>query len=183
MTASTTPAVMTSWSAAPALAIFRSAVRAVLADLERQGYFQVHLGYECVDAGFVPGNAGEDVETYSFYATGLSFWPISDRIDDLEEFELFTAIEFFHDHAAAPIQSSFHSYADCGIHVVRGDDGAGKMEFRERINPLLLRNGDGYELSGEGEVWTLTPANVPLDLGRLERDRCRNQVDHAGGRV
>ena len=41
------------------------------------------------------------------------------------------------------------------------------MEFRERINPLLLRNGDGYELSGEGEVWTLTPADVPLDLGRL----------------
>ena len=105
----------------------RSAVRAVLADLERQGYFQVHLGYECVDAGFVPGTAGEDVETYSSYATGIRFWPISDRIDDLEEFELFTAIEFFHDHAAAPVQSGFHSYADGGIPVVRGGDGAGEM--------------------------------------------------------
>lgn len=145
----------------------RSAVRLAVGTLEREGFFQLHLGYECVDAGFVSGTVGDDVATYSFYTTGVRFWPLSQYIADLEEAELFTAIEFLHDHASAPKESRFHSFADCGLHVESGDDDAGRAEFRERLNPLLARCEPAYVLSDQGEIWTLAPFDIPLVPGEL----------------
>ena len=66
------------------------------------------------------------------------------------------------------MESWIHSYDGCGIHVQGGDSAAGQAQYRERLNPLLARYGDGYELTASGEVWTAERFNAlpgiePLD--------------------
>ena len=152
----------------PSLDALKGAVQTTINALTSEGLFQMHLGFECVDAGFVPGDVGNDVAAYAFYHTGVQFWPLSDRIEHLAEYELFTALEFFHDHASMPIDPSYHSYAGCGIHVIAGDDDAGQIEFRARVNALLSGYGEGYKLSEQGELWSASPFDVtpePRPLG------------------
>ena len=43
------------------LATLRDLFRTVFAHFEDAGYFQEALGYDCVDAGFVPGTLGHDL--------------------------------------------------------------------------------------------------------------------------
>ena len=44
------------------LATMRKLFREVFIYFENEGYFQQSLGYECVDAGFVPGTLGQSIE-------------------------------------------------------------------------------------------------------------------------
>ena len=100
--------------------------------------------------------------------TGVAFWPLAETIDNLEEYEFFTAIEFLHDQAAAPVESWIHGYDGCGIHVQDADSTAGQAEYRDRINPLLARYADGYELTESGEVWTAEPFNALPEIELLD---------------
>ena len=146
------------------LQALREVVRALLRDFEREGYFQKHLGFECVDAGFEPGSFGSDVSTMTRFVTGVDFWPLEIKVVGLAEHELFTALEFLHDHAAKPTSHSFHDWGECGIHVNSADDSAGGADFRRRLNPLLAAYGTGYEVQETGEIWELSL----VDLGDLE---------------
>ena len=145
----------------------KRAVLGAIETLRAEGLFQTQLGYECVDAGFVPGDVGEDVEAFTLYMTGVQFWPLEGTIDDLEEFELFTAIEFLHDHATEPAEWTIHSFDGCGIHVEVADSTKGQARFRERLNPLLGRYGQGYELTDSGELWTAETLNARPEIEPL----------------
>lgn len=124
--------------------------------LEIEGLFQEWLGYHCVDAGFVPGKAGEDVDIYVFRKlrrTGL--WPVWTKAESYSEDDMFDMIEFLFDHASAGLEGHYHQFSDCGWHYKKFDARSGKETFRKEMNDILADYGPGYELSAAGEILTL----------------------------
>jgi hypothetical protein len=134
----------------------REAFKTQFAYLEDEGYFQEALGFECVDAGFVPGALGHDLEgalLLELRKRGLT--PIRTKIAGYSEDDLFDIVEFLHDHCAKPIQRHYHSWNECGWHCTAFEQESGRIEYRERMNKLLALYGNGYELSAEGEILSL----------------------------
>ena len=82
--------------------------------LEAELYFQEATGYECTDENVV-GLLGSDIEAEIYLRTGLKYvWPIWKYIDNYEEVDLFTMIEFLYDHVSAPKNKWYHSWNSCG---------------------------------------------------------------------
>ena len=99
-----------------------------------EGYFQEDLGFECVDAGFIPGSLGHDIEwvlLLELRKTDLT--PISRKIEKYNEEDLFDIIEFLYDHCSKPVERNYHSYSDCGWHCSTFDRAAGRAEYREKV--------------------------------------------------
>jgi len=123
---------------------------------EDEGYFQKYLGKDCVDAGFIAGELGQDLEGAFLVALRKDhLTPIWQKVDEYSEDDVFDVIEFLFDHCAKPTKRTYHSWNECGWHCEEYDEPAGKMEFRERINEVLAYYGDGFELSNSGEVLSL----------------------------
>jgi hypothetical protein len=123
---------------------------------EDEGYFQEALGYHCLDAGFVPGKLGHDIEgvlLLELRKTGLT--PIHSKIESYREEDLFDMIEFLYDHCAKPVERQFHSWNECGWHCETFERADGQVEYREKVNKVLRLYDKGYELSTEGEILEL----------------------------
>jgi hypothetical protein len=136
------------------------------------GYFQEHFGYECVDAGQVPGALGDDIgAAVLFHLRKENLWPFLEHLEKYSEDDLFDVIEFLHDHISKPLEGYFHSYSGCGYHYRTFDGATGRKEYRERVNQLLETYRIGYEISDSGEILErahsgteqLLAANVPTD--------------------
>jgi hypothetical protein len=132
--------------------------------LDQQGYLQKSFGYHCVDAGDVAGDHGIDLRTHFYLDTGIRIGgSVRDFLASGDEVAMFTLVEFLHDHTARPDESSgrYHSFSGCGWHFdrlnARFDVTAARQEWREKVNRFLKFYGDGYELSGEGEVVRIVP--------------------------
>ena len=124
-------------------------------------YWHQSFGYYCVDQDNVPGEIGSDVSNYMLLCLHKSnIWPISDRVSEYSEDDLFDVIEFLHDHISKPIEGTQHTYNDCGMHWHKFDKVAGQVEYRAWINRLLERYGSGYEITSQGEIMSLGPAGV-----------------------
>jgi hypothetical protein len=120
---------------------------------EVEGYFQESLGYECVDAGFVPGYFGQNLEgalLLELHKTDLT--PIRQRIHGYSEDDLFDIIEFLYDHCALPTQRTYHDWCDCGWHCKKFDRAKGQLEFLEKVNKILSIYSTGFALSLDGEI-------------------------------
>ncbi|MCC6350202.1 MAG: hypothetical protein IT347_11510 [Candidatus Eisenbacteria bacterium] len=127
--------------------------------LEDEGYFQEALGYECVDAGSVPGTVGKDVEGYVLLELRKSdLLPVRTQVDHYREDDLFDVVEFLYEHVSKPVDRHYHSFNDCGWHCTSFDRSEGRAEFREKMNRILRRYADGFELSVDGEVLGLPDA-------------------------
>ena len=129
---------------------------------EDEGYFQEALGYDCVDAGFVPGSLGHDLEgalLLEIRKQGLT--PIRSRIDTYTEDDLFDILEFLYEHCSKPVDRVYHSWGECGWHCKTFDQEPGRQEYRAKVNKVLALYGSGYELSVDGEILTL--ADTGLD--------------------
>lgn len=140
--------------------------------LEENGYFQKYFGFYCVDQGDVAGEFGHDLDSIFFInlkKEGL--YPVSQKIENYEEDDLFDIIEFLHDYCSKGIDGQYHSWNDCGYHYTDFNDKDGQKHFRESINPLLKDYGNRYELSEDGEILQLADsglsnlfdADVPTD--------------------
>jgi hypothetical protein len=126
--------------------------------LESEGYFQECLGFECVDAGFVPGSIGTDLQAELLLTLRKpNLWPVHSTIDDWSEDDLFDMVEFLHDHISKPTKRYFHNYSGCGWHCSEFDRDAGRLEYRQKINRLLRAYDSGFELSEQGEILALSP--------------------------
>jgi hypothetical protein len=124
--------------------------------LEDNGYFQEALGYDCVDAGFVSGTLGHDLQgALLLELRKRDLTPIRSHIADYSEDDLFDVIEFLYDHCSKPLDGSYHSWSNCGWHYHTFDRESGRLEYRERINKLLALYEKGYELAAEGEILIL----------------------------
>jgi hypothetical protein len=86
----------------------RQLFREVFIYFEDEGYFQEHLGYQCVDAGFVAGKLGRSLEgalLLTIRKRGLT--PIREQISHYTEEDLFDVIEFLFDHCSKPTDRYF----------------------------------------------------------------------------
>ena len=126
--------------------------------LESEGYFQKYLGFQCVDAGFVPGSIGTDLEAELLLTLRKpNLWPVHSTIDDWSEDDLFDMVEFLYDHISKPTKRHFHDYSGCGWHCSEFDRDAGRLEYRQKINRLLRAYDSGFEMSEQGEILALSP--------------------------
>ncbi|WP_460007560.1 hypothetical protein [Methanogenium cariaci] len=124
-------------------------------DFERKYYFQEAFGYECVDAGFVPGIAGNNVSAYFFRKLRKrNIWPIRDNIDNYSEEDLFDLIEILYDLISFPDPEKgyYHEWNDCGWHYQTFIKEKGQNEYKTEINSVIANYENGYELSSEGEI-------------------------------
>jgi len=147
---------------------------AVFKELEDKGWFQAELGKDCVDDR-------NDVGAIVLERLGHHFWPFSSSVANEEEQWVFTILEFAYGIAAKPVTSYVHDWNNCGVHVTGSDREAGRHEFRERINALLVRYSTPYELRENGEIWAVTPAGFeeiePVPTGEPSiDDRVRSAI-------
>ena len=118
-----------------------------------EGYFQEAFGYDCVDAGFVPGLLGENIEARArrvLRKDGL--YPIEDKCLQYSEDDLFDIIEFLYDCVSKPIKGYYHDFNNCGMHYSEFNRGDGQERLRSEVNEILQDYSDGFELSPNGEI-------------------------------
>jgi hypothetical protein len=166
------------------LVVLRRLFKTLFLQLESDGCFQKSLGFECVDAGFIPGDVGHDVEGAVLLAlrkTGLT--PIHMQIDEYSEDDLFDMIEFLYDHCAKPTERHYHSWNECGWHCDAFDVEGGRSEFREKVNRVLAIYADGVELSIDGEVLALAETGLEglfeAPLPALDPDNVELRIEAA----
>jgi hypothetical protein len=149
--------------------------------LQTEGYFQEDLGYMCVDAGFVSGAIGTDLQTELLLALRKpNLWPINKTIEGWLEDDLFDMIEFLHDHVSKPTKRWFHDYSSCGWHCTQFDREEGQSEYRQKLLRLLKAYDSGFELTERGEVAALAPTGFePLLTAPAPHD----DIDNVGSRV
>ncbi|MGA2422991.1 MAG: hypothetical protein ABSG07_03220 [Terriglobales bacterium] len=122
--------------------------------LQRGDRLQEFYGYECVDAGHVPGKAGD---VFTFFLRKLrknGLWPIEDALPSYSEEDLFDVIELIYDTVSDGIEEDgrFHNYNGCGWHYRSFRSEPAKSEFRTEINELLRDYDHGFELTEDGEI-------------------------------
>lgn len=124
------------------------------------GFFQEAFGYDCVDAGFVPGVLGMNIHNAVLLNVGKShLWSdvstdFVGNIDCYDEEDVFDMIEFLFQQVSEPDQSTgfYHDYNDCGWHYNNFYSEGGRERYRQEINKFLIDYGPGYRLSESGEV-------------------------------
>jgi len=127
------------------------------------GSFQEFFGYYCLDAGFVPGLLGQDIDGALFIETGrTNLWPVTEYSTNWDEDTLFDMVEFLFRCVSVGIEESgrFHSFSGCGWHFNRFDQLKGRGDYRTKVNRILGSYGDGFELTGDGCVERRLPEQV-----------------------
>ncbi len=152
--------------------------------LDEKCYFQEAFGYDCVDAGEVPGMLGRDMEAQLLRRVRKSnLWPIKEKYVGYSEDDLFDVIEFLYDQVSKPLQGYYHSYSGCGWHYSTFDRESGRHEYRSEINELLQDYRDGYELSTDGEILAAVETHMEQLLGAslplYDEDNVESRVNAA----
>ena len=156
--------------------------------LDREGYFQQDFAYDCVDAGYVPGALGHDLEgVFLLELRKPDLWPIYRGLQEYRysEDDLLDVLEFLHEHCSMPTKCQYHGFSDCGYHCTEFDPDRekGRREIREKINPILEMYGTGYELSADGEILekgeTHLDALLTVSLPPVDRDNVETRVEAA----
>lgn len=167
------------------LATLRRLFYSIYRSFVHNDYFQEAFGYDCVDAGDVPGMLGEDIAGALFVAVRKeNLWPIHEKITSYSEDDVFDMIEFLFDHVSKPIDGYFHDHANCGMHYSTFNAHEGRLEFRAKLNPILAIYGSGFTLSEEGEVLELPdPGLGPLTEADLPNHDPENIEQRVGAAI
>ena len=121
-------------------------------NLRGTGYFDEYLGWSCVDMGDVSGKISDVELEIMLKIRKRDLWPIEQFIEKYEEDDLFDIIEFLFQGVSKPIEGSYPSYGDCGMHWETFNRKQGQDDFREKMNEILSLYETPYELSDKGEV-------------------------------
>ena len=146
----------TSGLGAPKLSISATGklVASLFRDQAERALFEEAFGKSCPD-GSSDGTAGSDPGGYIQRTCWIeNAWPMREALQNADEDTLFTLIEFLFDHASKGLTGRMHGYNDCGMHydtfpIMRA---GGAALWREEINKILPRYGEGFELNEKGEV-------------------------------
>lgn len=161
----------------------RRLVVSVFDSFRERDYMQEAFGYECVDAGFVPGSVGLDPDAYflrTIRREGVwPYWAEPHRgewyetapAERWDEDTMYDVVEVMHDLISKPLNGRYHDYAHCGWHYNTFDQEEGQREYREEINAVLRLADPAYELGADGlliergpqEFRQLLGAEVPPD--------------------
>lgn len=157
---------------------------AVFNQFLEKGYFTEAFGYDCVDAGSIPGSAGANPEVYFLLKLRKSgIWPIAERLGSYSEDDLFDVIELLFDLVSKPVKGRMHSYSGCGMHWDEFESGPARAEFRTELNDILGDYRNGYELSKTGEVVEKGDKGLDklleADLPRSTNDDVRHTLEEA----
>lgn len=145
--------------------------------LSEEGYFQEDLGYDCVDAGFVPGKLGTDLAGELLLTLRKEhLWPFHSTIDDWSEDDLFDVVEFLFDHVSQPTARTYHDWSACGWHCTAFDRKAGQAEFQSKVNRLLNAYDQGFELTSAGQVFSLPDTGLRPLLTASVPSRDHNNI-------
>ncbi len=120
--------------------------------LRQEGYFDENFGFYCVDQDYVEGKIKDIELEILLKIRKKSLWPIDDHISQYTEDDLFDIIEFLHIHVSKPVDGSYHSWNDCGMHWETFNKSEGQSEFQQKINELLDMYYSPFELSEKGEI-------------------------------
>jgi len=127
--------------------------KAILGQLSEKGYFAESIGFECVDAGWIPGFVGHDANLYFVrHLRKQHLWPIAENLPAYSEDDLFDVIELLYDLVSKPVDGRMHSFGGCGMHWDKFDRSPGRADFRSEINDILADYGNGFELTMQGEI-------------------------------
>ncbi len=158
--------------------------------IDNHGHLQRAFGFDCVDAGEVPGSEGSGIRMPFLLKTTIRInGAPKEAIKSADEVFLFTFIEFVHDHVAKPAANTgrYHSYSSCGWHYSSDgefDEATARSEWRSRVNTTLKFYDSGYQLSEAGEIEHLTPngmtpllqAQLPTKAKQADRDKVANAI-------
>lgn len=120
--------------------------------MREEGYFHEALGFQCVDAGEIPGKLRDPELEIFLTLHKRNLWPIKACSMFYTEDDLFDLVEFLYRHVSKPLRGTHHNWNDCGMHWEVFDNVAGPKEFQGRINQLLDHYEKPFELSANGEV-------------------------------
>lgn len=135
--------------------IIRRLFSDLYSELKEAGHFQECFGYYCVDAGFVPGSLGENIDAQIYRLLRKdNLWPIKDKISDYSEDDLFDVIEFLYDHISKPVKTDgvYHSWNQCGWHYSKFYKNAGQSEFLQKLNEILGEYDTGFKIDKNGLI-------------------------------
>jgi hypothetical protein len=124
----------------------------VFSQMREDGYFHEAFGFTCVDASHIDGKV-RDVELemlLSVRKKGL--WPVDNAGVRYSEDDFFDVIEFLFQHVSTPIEGTYHSWNECGTHWETFNQAEGRVEFKNKINGVLVHYEKPFELSSNGEV-------------------------------
>ncbi len=129
-----------------------------LDELFERYYFQEAFGYDCVDAGEVPGIVGRDVNAWFLRTLHRDdIWPYGEKGEHYDADTLFDVLEVLYDIVSEPVHGRYHDFAGCGWHYSTFDTAKGREEFRALINPSLERYEQPLQLTATGEIIVLGP--------------------------
>ena len=124
----------------------------VFDQLQEDGFFTEAFGFSCTDLDHVPGKV-RDIELEMLLSVKKKWlWPIYSHKHDYSEDDFFDVIEFLFQHVSKPVDGTFHSHNNCGMHWETFNQSEGRTIFRERINTVLSNYCKRFELSSTGEV-------------------------------
>jgi hypothetical protein len=124
----------------------------VFDQLKQDGYFAEAFGYECVDQGFVSGTV-RDIELQLLLDIHKKdLWPLHIFSEGYSEDDFFDVIEFLFQHVSKPVDGTYHTWNDCGMHWETFNQTEGKKEFRTRTNAVLRHYEKPFEMSENGEL-------------------------------
>jgi hypothetical protein len=141
--------------------------------LKEEGYYHKYFGFLCAGTGYIHGELGSNVNAAIFlHLKKENLWPITEKIDFYSEDDLFDIIEFMTDHTSKPLDGDYHSYNNCGVHYTSFDDDSGQKRFTQDLNYILKDYNLGYEISAEGEIFTVpeTGLRTLLEANVTSRD-------------
>jgi hypothetical protein len=121
-------------------------------NLIEDGFFHEGFGYECVDVDFISGTVNDIELEILLKIRKNNLWPVRTQLINYSEDDLFDIIEFLYQYISAPIDGSYHSYNECGMHWSTFDKAEGQSIYRAKINELLLLYERQFELSQSGEI-------------------------------
>lgn len=163
------------------LEVFKKLFLVIYRKLERDGFFQKHFGYECVDAGRVDGELGADIDGAIYiHLKKDDLYPVDLQISNYSEDDLFDVIEFLHDHCSKGIDGDYHSWNDCGWHYSKFDDAVGQAEYRQQLNYILKDYGKGFEISDGGEILHLPDSGL---TSLIEAIPATDDIDNVASRI
>lgn len=120
--------------------------------LREDGYFAEAFGFECVDAGHIPGKV-RDVELEILVTIRKKdLWPLEKKWGKYTEDDFFDIIEFLYRHVSAPVDGTYHDWNNCGMHWETFSRSTGQSAFRTVTNEIMALYEKRFELTGEGEI-------------------------------
>lgn len=120
--------------------------------MQDDGYFAQAFGFECVDEGHVHGEV-RDVELEVLVTVRKSdLWPPDKMASQYDEDDLFDLVEFLYQHVSEPIDGTYHSWNNCGMHWHTFNRTSGQAKFRTMVNEILALYAGPFELTEQGEV-------------------------------